>query len=300
MLTSFKNIFEQAHTRGPLRYAVAGCVSPAVLTAVRKAREMGLMIPILVGDKAKTLALANDLGISLSDLIFHEADSEEQIAERSADLLRDGEADVLMKGMISTPVLLRAVLHESKQLRISHRLLSHIAFLEIPTYHKLLLLTDSGMIPRPDLTQKVGIVHNAVGVLQKLGVSKPKIAVMAANEKISDKLPETVDAAKLVKMAQSGEFGDVILEGPMALDMAFDPESAAIKGVNSRISGDPDMLLMPDVSGGNIFAKGLVYLAKSKLAGIIVGARMPIVLISRAESPETMLRSVALANAVCD
>lgn len=299
MLTSFNQILDRAQKSGPLRYVVAGSVSEAVISAVVAAHEKELMSPILVGDKRKTQKLADSLGLDISGMDIVPADSDQLVAEKSATLLSEGEADVLMKGMISTPVLLKAVLQESKGLR-KGKLLSHIAILELPTYHKLIMMTDSGMIPRPDLTQKTGILHNAIGVQRKLGVEHPKIAVLAANEKVSAKLPETADAAELVKLAKSNEFGEVYLEGPMALDMAFDPEAAKIKGVDSVVSGDPDMLLMPDVSGGNIFAKGLVYLANAKLAGIIVGAKMPIVLISRAESSETMLRSIALANLTVD
>ncbi|HEX9934576.1 MAG TPA: phosphate acyltransferase, partial [bacterium] len=167
-----------------------------------------------------------------------------------------------------------------------------------PTYHKLLLVTDSGMVIRPTLEQRQHILENALCMIRKLGVDEPKVAILAAIEKPNPDMPETMDALKLVEMAESGVFGKAIVEGPMALDMAFSAESAKIKNVESKVAGDPDILLVPDIASGNIFSKGLVYLANAKISGIVVGAKMPIVLISRAEKAETWIRSIALANVV--
>jgi phosphate butyryltransferase len=220
-----------------------------------------------------------------------------ETAEKAVRAVQGGKADALMKGNISTPVVLRTVLDHRFGLRTGN-LLSHVALLEIPTYHKLILITDSGMVIRPSLEQKRDILKNALGVLEKLGVDNPKVAVLAANEKPSADMPETGHAVALAEMGNRGEFGSAVVEGPMALDMAFSEESAAIKNVTSRVAGDPDILLVPDVASGNIFAKGLVYLANAKIAGIVVGASVPIVLISRAEKAETWIRSIALANAI--
>jgi len=163
----------------------------------------------------------------------------------------------------------------------------------------LIGMSDGGMVPRPDLKQKIQILENALDVLSRLGIQAPKVAVLAANEKVSENLPETVDAAEIVRIAATGRFGDAIVDGPISLDMAFSAEAAKIKKVESQVAGDPDLLLMPDMACGNIFAKGLVYMAGMIISGIIVGAKMPIVLVSRAEKTETLVRSIALACAVC-
>ncbi|HDQ46068.1 MAG TPA: bifunctional enoyl-CoA hydratase/phosphate acetyltransferase [bacterium] len=297
MLTSFETVLKLARTRGRLRFAVAGAASESVVCAVLDAQHFGILDPILIGPADEIRRIADGMGVDLSAIPVLDEREENSIARKSAALIHEGAADALMKGLLSTPVLLRAVLDRAFNLR-TDRLLSHVALMEIPAYHKLILVTDSGMISRPDLSQKREILRNAVDVMRRLGVEKPKIALLAANEKVSDKLPETGDAVGLVRWAEGGGLGDAVVEGPMAVDIAFDPEAARIKHFKSRVSGDPDILLIPDVSAGNIFAKGLVYLAHAKIAGVIVGARMPIVLISRAESAESMLRSVALANIV--
>jgi phosphate butyryltransferase len=208
--------------------------------------------------------------------------------------VHEGEADGLMKGKVSTPGLLKAVLNKKYNLR-TDRLLSHIALMEIPSYHKLLLFTDGGMVITPNLEQKVGILLNGVQVMQGIGVQRPKVAVLAAIEKVNADMPETVDAEKLVQMARRGELGKVEVEGPMAMDIAMSPEAARLKGFESQISGDPDILLMPNISAGNISAKALWHLAGAKIAGLIVGARKPIVLLSRSDDAVTKLNSIALA-----
>jgi phosphate butyryltransferase len=295
MNKEFQSIFNKAKQRGRKRFAVAGAASEEVLAATFQAVKMGLMDPILIGSKRLIEQKIKQLKISFSGVPLLDISDETETADRAALLVSQGQADAIMKGNISTPILMKAVLDRRYGLRTGG-LLSHIAYMEVPTYHKLFIITDSGMVIRPTLEQKVEILRNAVGFLRKLRINRPKIAVLTANEKVSPHMQETLDAVDLVKIAEGGKLGEVILEGPMALDMAFSKESAKIKGFMSKVAGNPDILLVPDIASGNIFAKALVYLAKAKISGLIVGAKIPIVLISRAEKAETWLRSIALAN----
>lgn len=173
-------------------------------------------------------------------------------------------------------------------------ILSHGALLEIPSYHRLLMTTDGGMVIQPTLRQKVGILKNGIQMMKNLGIKRPKVAILAAIEKVNPDMPETVDAVKIVEMAKSGEFGDAEIEGPLALDVAISAEAARIKGVKSRISGNPDILLLPNIACGNILGKALLYLANGKSGGLILGAKRPIILLSRSDDAETKFNSIAL------
>jgi phosphate butyryltransferase len=297
MLKDYQAIIEKALTKGKKRFAVAGAHGKEVLEACIRAGNMGIMEPILIGPAQTIQALASAERFQTSGLRILDVADDTAIAEKAAELVRLKEADAVMKGNISTPIMLKAVLDKRFGLRMGN-LLSHIALMEVPTYHKLIVVTDSGMVIRPTLEQKKHILENALDMIRMLGVDVPKVAVLAAIEKPNPDMPETMDALHLVEMAKNGVFGPVIVEGPMALDMAFSAESAKIKNVESKVAGDPDILLVPDIASGNIFSKGLVYLANAKISGIVVGAKMPIVLISRAEKAETWIRSIALANVV--
>jgi len=297
MLKDYQSIIEKALKKGRRRFAVAGAESKEVLEACLRAQDMGIMEPLLIGAESNIRSIAGTEHFVLKSIRIYDSSNTVATAEKAAELVHEGIADAIMKGNISTPNVLKAILDKRFGLRTGN-LLSHIALMEVPTYHKLILITDSGMVIRPTLEQKVHIIQNAVLVLQKLGIDIPKVAILAANEKVSPDMPETEHAVRLVQIAKQGGFGNAIVEGPMALDMAFSSESARIKGVESRVAGDPDILLVPDIACGNIFSKGLVYLANAKISGIVVGARMPIVLISRAEKAETWIRSIALANAI--
>jgi phosphate butyryltransferase len=252
-----------------------------------------IMDPILVGEPEKIKRVADEVCLDLEDIALINAGSDEEAAEKSVELVRNDTADGLMKGKVSTPTVLKAVLQKKEELMLGS-LLSHIALLEVPTYHKLLLTTDGGMVIQPTLEQKVGILKNAIRMMQKLGVVEPKVAVLAAIEQVNPDMPETVDADQLAKMAEKGEFGDAIVEGPLALDVAFSPEAAQIKGVESKISGDPDILLLPNIACGNVLGKGLWHLAKAKIGGLILGAKKPIILLSRSDDAETKFNSFAL------
>ncbi len=293
MLRNFAEIREQAKKRGHGRIVVAGAEGTAIMEAVKQACADGVMQPILVGRKEIIEKLAQDINLSLAGIPLYTGDKESEIADISVKLLHENKADGLMKGKVSTPVLLKAILSKKYNLRGSG-LLSHIALLEIPSYHKLLLITDGGMVIRPNLEQKIEILKNGLQVMRSLGVVQPKVAVLAAIEKVNPEMEETVHAAHLAELSQKGEFGDCVVEGPLAVDVALSQEAAKIKGVSSRVSGDPDIMIVPDIASGNIFAKGLWHLAGAKIGGLIVGARKPVILLSRSDNTETKLNSIAL------
>lgn len=293
MLTSFKAVVEQAKNLQGKKIAVAGAEGEAVLEAVKLAKENGLMEPILVGHEDKINIIARKVGLSLKDIEIQHIVEETAAAEAAVGLIHSDRADGLLKGKVNTPILLKAILDRKEEL-CTGPLLSHVAILEISSYHKFLMVTDGGMVIQPTLEQKSGILKNGIQMMHKLGVERPKVAVLAAIETVTPGMPETKDAEILVQMADRGDLGNVDLEGPIALDVAFSPESARIKGVNRKISGDPDILLVPNISCGNIFVKGLWQLADAKVGGLILGAKKPIILLSRSDNAETKYNSIAL------
>jgi len=293
MLTTFKAIIEKARTMGGKRIAIAGAEGRSVLEAVKSAIENGIIEPILVGNSLKIKEIAKEIGLHVDEECIVDEPEEAHVAERAVELVSSGYADGLMKGKVNTPNILKAVLNKKYNLR-TDRLLSHIALLELPTYPKLLMVTDGGMVIRPDLKQKAEILRNGAEMMQKLGIERPKIAILTAIETVNPDMPETEDADALKQMAIKGEFGDVVVEGPLAVDVAFSTEAARIKGVKSKISGDVDICLMPDVACGNIFAKGLWHLANARIGGLVLGARKPVILLSRSDNSETKLNSIAL------
>lgn len=289
---TFNSIIAEAVKKGGRKVAVAGAEGEAVIRALDMARAKGIATPVLVGNKEKITALADSIQVDISAIEIYDVDGEQAISEKAVELVDTGEASTLMKGKVSTPSLLKAVLNKQFDFRTG-RTLSHVSLLELPAYHKGLIITDAGMVITPTLEQKKEIVQNAVIVANNLGIEKPRIAVLAAIEKVNPGMPETEHAAELVKMAGQGEFGNVVLEGPIAMDVALSKEAAAVKGLKSIVSGDPDILLVPNIACGNILAKALIYLAQAKIGGIIAGAKKPVILLSRADNAETKLNSIA-------
>ena len=227
------------------------------------------------------------------DLIIDTQDDETS-AKVAVSLIKDGTGDALMKGLVDTGTLLKAALDKNKGIRGSGTL-SHLAILETPGYHKLLGITDGGMIPTPTFEQKIDIVENAAAFYRALGYKTPNIAALCASETVNPKIPETLEAAELQKMCAIGELGDCLLEGPLSFDLAISRESADIKGFQSKISGETDILLVPDFTVGNVLAKGLIYCAGAVMAGIILGAKTPIILTSRGASTKEKLLSILLS-----
>ncbi len=293
------DIIEKAVSLGRKKIAVAAAQEASVLEAVADAWKAGIAEPILVGDpelieKARQEANGGK-GLDLSAFEIIPVKDLYASAVKAVELVRNGEAAFLMKGIIDTSLLLKAALNKETGINAG-RLASHVAVMEVPTYHKLFVVTDAALNIAPDLPALIDIIASAVKVSNSLGVATPKVAMLAAVEKVNpDKMPCTVTASILTQMNRRGQIKGCIIDGPLALDNAISAESARIKKIVSDVAGDADILVAPDIEAGNILYKCLLDLAQAKGAGIVMGAAKPIVLTSRADTAETKLASIALA-----
>lgn len=276
------------------RVAVVAAQDEHTLEAVFRARKDHIAEPVLIGDKVKIKAIVKSLNEELDDKAIIHAENDGDAAEKSVRLIHDNAADFIMKGKIQTADLLRAVVNKEKGLRTGN-VMSHFVIHEMPSYHKLLVVTDGGMMMYPTVEEKKQIIENAVNTLIAMGYEKPKVAVLTAVENVNPKMPETIDADMLKQMNRRGEISDCIVEGPISYDLAMSRESARIKGYNSPVVADADILVVPNITAGNILGKSLVYSAGAKMAGFIVGARVPIVLTSRGASAEEKYLSLVLS-----
>lgn len=291
MLTSFEQVLNKAReVNVPGKVAVADAASTETLKALAKAED--IVFPILIGNKEKILPLIEKAELSRYEMIDEKEPS--KIAALSVSLVRDKEAELLMKGKLSTGSLMKAVLDKENGIRTG-KLLSHIAVVESPAYHKLMLFTDGGLNIRPTLDEKISILKNAVSYARCLGIETPKVCGLAAVETVNPKMEETMDAALISRMAERGQLGDVIFDGPLAMDIALSKRAAEIKGVKSPVAGDVDIFLAHDIVVINACVKALIYLSNVKTGGVILGAKSPIVLLSRSDSADTKLNSIALA-----
>jgi phosphate butyryltransferase len=292
-ITDFSELMAMAKRIGPKVVAVAEPNEPEILLAARDAQEEGIATCTLVGDRESVKSLAGEHDIDISRMIIiHEPESR-AAARKVMELVRMGHADLAMKGKIETGDFLRAALNRETGLRVG-RLFTHVAVFELPGFDRLLFVTDSGVVVAPTLEQKVEIVQNAIMVAQRLGVAEPKVAILAATEMVNPKIPTTMDAANLAKMADRKQIQGGLVDGPLALDNAISPESAAIKGIHSPVAGYADILVVPDVEAGNMLAKAITYFARGKMAGVVVGGKAPMVVASRSDPHETKLISMAL------
>lgn len=281
---------------GKKRVVVVAAHEEHTLEAVHSVEKDGLVEPILVGDQPKIKKILDQLGMQVSPAnIYHEADVD-AAAAMAVRLIHEGKGDFLMKGILETGQLLKAVVNKETGLG-KGSLMSHIAFQKMPRYHKMLLTTDGGMVLYPTLEQKKAIIENAVDMLLALGYDKPKVAVLAGVEKVNPKMPETEDGAMLKEMNRSGEIQNCIVEGPISLDLALVRERALIKGYESEVAGDADILVSPNMCTGNCLGKSFVEMAGAKMAGLVLGAQVPIVVTSRASSAEEKYLSLVLAAA---
>jgi len=278
----------------PVPTAVAYPCSEEAIRAAFEAAEESMIEPILVGPASRIRAAAERAGVPLAGLRLVEAADGHQAAEKAVALVRAGEAAVLMKGSLHTDELLGAVVKRDSGLRTGRRL-SHVFFMDIPTYHKPLMVTDAAINIAPTLADKADICQNAIDLAHVLGVALPKVALLSAVETINDKIASTMEAASLCKMAERGQITGALLDGPLAMDNAISREAAQIKGIASQVAGDADIVLVPDLVSGNILAKQLTFMANADAAGIVLGARIPVVLTSRADSVRARLTSCALA-----
>ena len=273
--------------------SVAAAHDEEVLLAIKSAVEMEIITPILIGEENKIREISKEINFDLSKFKIINKGTIEECAETAVKLVSSGEADFVMKGLLDTSVILKAVLNKEWGLR-TDSLLSHVMVYEVPSYDKLLVTTDGGMNIAPDYNQKVKILKNAIEATKPLGLEHIKVACLAAKEKVNPKMQATTDARALQEAGERGEFGkDVTVEGPLAFDLAVSKEAAKVKGFKSKVSGETDIMLMPTIEVGNGIGKALTYFAGAKSAGIIMGAKAPIVLVSRADSHESKLYSIA-------
>lgn len=281
---------------GRKRMAVAVAGDEHTLDAALHARKEGIIEPVLVGDKKIIDEILREKGETVPETDIYDVADEKEACEKAVSLVREGKADFLMKGKVDTKVILKAVVNKENGLG-KGGVMSHFTMFEIPTYHKLLLPVDGGMVTYPDLLQKKAIIENTVGTLLDMGYDCPKVGVLACVEKVNPKMPETLEARELQEMNARGEIESCIVEGPISYDCALDKEIADLKGLESRIAGDVDILVAPNIHAGNIMGKMLTVTCKAKLAGFIVGAKCPIVLTSRGSSAEEKYLSIVISAA---
>jgi len=293
MLKNFDEVIERACNYGPKKISVAVSQAEDVMDAVEHARQKGLVNGILVGDKNETIAVCEKLKINPDNYEFIHQKNKTEAARIAVKLVKERKADFLMKGMLGTARILKAVLDKEIGLR-TKRLLSHAYVLKLKNYHKLLIITDAAMNIAPNLEQKAQIVQNVIEFCQSLEIKEPKIAALAALELVNPDMQATIDAACLSKMTERGQITGGIVDGPLAFDNAISKKAAIYKGIKSPVSGDIDAVLVPEIESGNIFAKGLVYLADAEPAGVLLGTTAPVVLVSRSDTSISKVRSIAL------
>lgn len=280
----------------PKRVIVAAAGDEHTLEAVFHASGEGIVKPVLVGDKEKILEILKSMNTTVSEHDIYDVPDADEAAKKSVALIREGAGDFIMKGKLETAQILKPVVNKETGLGTG-RVMSHFVLNELPHYHKLLVTSDGGMMTYPTLEQKKEIIENSVETLLALGYEKPKIAAVTAVEKVNPKMPETVEADALAQMNLEGKIENCIVAGPISLDIALDKEAAAIKGYESPVAGDADMILVPNIQVGNVLGKSIVTIAGGKMAGFIVGSKVPIVLTSRGSSAEEKFLSLVLAAA---
>ncbi len=292
-----QSLLNQATQYKEATVAVAAAEDHEVLQAVHMAVEKEIAKFILFGDKDKILQILNEVAPQLSshqDIEIHHTSSVKEAAELAVKAVKDNKANALMKGNISTSVILKAVLNKEFGLRTGN-VLSHVAVFEVPDFDRFTIVTDAAMNIAPDLQQKAQILQNAVGIAKSIGIQIPKVAPIAAVEVVNPAMQATLDASALTVMNQRGQIKDCIIDGPLALDNAVSLEAAEHKGIKSDVAGQADILLVPNIETGNALYKSMIYFAKAKVGAVIAGAKAPIVLTSRADSAESKLYSLALA-----
>ena len=290
----YELLLEKCRSLEPIPTAVAHPCEETALAGAIEAGTQGLIAPILVGPAAKIQEVAMKAGIDLGSTRIVDVPHSHAAAAKAVELVRKGEAELLMKGSLHTDELLSAVVAKETGLRTGRRI-SHVFIMDVPTYHKVLIVTDAAINIAPTLDDKVHICQNAIDLAISLGVARPKVAILAAVETVTAKMQATLDAAALCKMAERKQITGGILDGPLAFDNAISKEAARVKGIESEVAGDPDILLAPDLEAGNMLAKQLSFLANADSAGLVVGARVPIILTSRADGVRARIASCGVA-----
>lgn len=284
----------EARRLGPKMAAVAAAADPEVLKAMDEAEREGLAHSILVGDAPRIEALQGELGLTLAHArVVHEPEVHRAAAQAVA-LAREGQAQIVVKGQLKTSDLLRAALDREHGLRDRH-LLAHVGIFEVPGFDRLIYISDSGVVLYPDIYQKLEILRMAVDVVHRFGVGEPRVAILSASELVHPKMKSSVEALALAKMAEQGWVEGAVVEGPLTLDVAVSPAAAEAKGVQGPVAGRADLLIVPGVEAGNTMAKAIQYFGGGRMAGLVVGAKVPIIINSRADTAETRFLSLAMA-----
>jgi phosphotransacetylase len=290
----YERLLERCRGLSPVPAAVAHPCEQSALAGALEASHKGLIRPILVGPAARIEEIARSLRLDLGDAEIIDTPHSHASAAGAVRLVREGRAELLMKGSLHSDELLGAVVERESGLRTGRRI-SHVFIMDVPTYHKVLIVTDAAINIAPTLEDKVDICQNAIDLAISLGVRRPNVAILAAVETVTAKMPATLDAAALCKMAERGQITGGLVDGPLAFDNAISGAAAETKGIVSAVAGDPDILLAPDLEAGNMLAKELIFLANADSAGLVLGARIPIVLTSRADSVRSRIASCAVA-----
>ena len=292
-IRNFAQLLQAAVKRGPARVAVAAADEANTLTAIAESHRLGLAEGILFGDEAAIRETAARSRIDISAATVVHVPNHKESVSRAVSAIRDGLAEIVMNGRAQPGHLVRVALEPEMGLRTG-KLFTDVSIFEIPGTDRLILISDVGVVVSPTLEEKVSIVQNAIDVALALGIEMPRVAVLSATEMVNPKIPVSMDASNLSKMAQRGQIRGGLVDGPLALDNAISPHSAEIKGIKSDVAGHADILIAPDIDAGNILAKAIIYFAKGRMAGVVVGSRSPLIMPSRADPPETKLMSIAL------
>jgi phosphate acetyltransferase len=289
----YEQVLERCRELAPIPTAVAHPCEETALSGAVEAAEHGLITPILVGPSAKIAEIAKRMKIDLAGIEIVDVAHSHDAAAKAVELVRQGRAELLMKGSLHSDELLSAIV--SRDGLRTQRRISHVFIMDVPTYHKVLIVTDAAINIAPSLEDKADICQNAIDLVLALGLEAPKVAILAAVETVNPKMPATIDAAALCKMADRDQIRGGLLDGPLAFDNAISAEAAKIKGIRSAVAGDPDILLVPNLEAGNMLAKQLSFLANADSAGLVLGARVPVILTSRADSVRARIASCAVA-----
>jgi phosphate acetyltransferase len=291
----YERLIATAQRVEPLTTAVAHPCDEVSLRGAIEAADAGLIIPILIGPKERAISVAKSLNIKIDGIELIDVPHSQAAAEKAVEIVRSGKAELLMKGGLHTDELLSAVTKRETGLRTGRRI-SHLFVMDVPTHSQTLFVTDAAVNIAPDLSAKRDIVQNAIDLFMGLGLGQPKVAILSAVETVTTAIPSTIDAAALCKMADRGQITGGELDGPLAFDNAISPTAARVKGIKSPVAGHAQILVVPDLEAGNMLAKNLTFISKADAAGIVLGARVPIILTSRADNVRTRLASSAVAK----
>lgn len=295
-IETLEDLVKQAQMLEPIRVAVVDAAQDLVIQSLHEAHSLGIVEPLLIGNREATEAICNNLGWETDNNWFVQASNDTVAATKAVEFIREGKADAAMKGNIHTDQLMRVLLDKNNGLRPPGRRVSHVFVADVPRHPKLLGITDAAINIAPDLNAKMQILQNAVELFHLLGIGTPKVAVLSAIETVNPAILSTVDAACLAMMARRGQIDGALVDGPLAFDNAISTVAAEEKGIQSDVAGDVDIVLVPDLVSGNVLAKNLQYLAGAVVAGVVVGLATPVVLTSRADPPRARLAGLALAS----